>query len=102
MCAAANSPRSDVETLRSLISWRGVSRTMRTTRLSALPYWLAPSSITMRSTLEEREENQPAHLGLFDRSAVEPAQDITCERSGGGRLVGDPALDPAAGVGLEA
>jgi hypothetical protein len=37
VCAAAKSPYSEVDTLRSWISWRVVSRTMRTTRDSALP-----------------------------------------------------------------
>ena len=41
VCAASKSPRSCEVTLRSATSWRAVSRTTRTTRFSALPYWLA-------------------------------------------------------------
>ena len=47
----AELPRSELDTLRSRISCRGVSRTMRTTRFSALPYWLAPRTVAMRPTL---------------------------------------------------
>ena len=46
-CAGAKSPRSALETLTSRISWRAVSRVIRTTRFSALPYWCVPRMIAM-------------------------------------------------------
>ena len=47
VCAAAKSPRSWLVTLRSATSWRSVSRVTRTTRFSALPYWLLVRMISV-------------------------------------------------------
>ncbi len=63
VCAGAKSPRSDDDTLRSMISWRGLSRTIRTTRLSALPYRLLPNT-AMRCTLaaDKPGDDRPRRL----------------------------------------
>src|SRR6202012_2478910 len=45
--AAAKSPRSDVDTFRSLIWSRSPPRSMWTRRTSALPYWLVPNVMAM-------------------------------------------------------
>ena len=37
--------------MRSVISCRAESRTIRTTRVSALPYWMGPSTIAMRASI---------------------------------------------------
>src|ERR1700753_1265735 len=49
--AAAKSPRSAVDTLRSLIWCRSPSRTTCTRRTSALPYWLVPKVMAMADFL---------------------------------------------------
>ncbi len=46
-CAAEKSPRSAELTLRSTRVCRGVERSTATTRTSAFPYWLGPSTIAM-------------------------------------------------------
>src|SRR4051812_32926476 len=47
VCAAVKSPRRLELTLRSTSSCRGVLRSTATTRTSAFPYWLRPSTIPM-------------------------------------------------------
>src|SRR5947199_276943 len=47
-CAAVKSPRRAELTLRSTSSCRDVLRSTATTRTSAFPYWLRPSTIAMR------------------------------------------------------
>ena len=49
-CAAAKSPRSAVETFRSLIWCRSLPRSTRTRRTSALPYWLSPKTMLIGSS----------------------------------------------------
>ena len=51
VCAAAKSPRRLELTLRSTSVCRGVLRSTATTRTSAFPYWLGPSTIAMRALL---------------------------------------------------
>src|SRR3954449_7524828 len=48
VCAAVKSPRRAELTLRSTSSCRDVLRSTATTRTSAFPYWLGPSTIAMR------------------------------------------------------
>src|SRR5688572_18175011 len=60
--AASKDPLRCVETLRSVISWRAVSRSTRTTRFSALPYRFAPRRTGMSAPsvggVGERREEQ--------------------------------------------
>src|SRR5581483_12030123 len=50
--ASAKSPRSELDTFRSLIWWRSPSRVTRTRRTSALPYWLSPKVMAMTYSRE--------------------------------------------------
>src|SRR5919197_6681272 len=41
-CTASKSPESATLTLRSFIEWTSPSRVIRTSRVSAFPYWFGP------------------------------------------------------------
>src|SRR3712207_1135243 len=51
VCAAVKSPRRLELTLRSTSVCRGLLRSTATTRTSAFPYWLGPSTIAMPRTV---------------------------------------------------
>src|SRR3712207_1795305 len=54
VCAAAKSPRRLELTLRSQNVCRGALRSTATTRTSAFPYWLGPSTIAMSADSPSR------------------------------------------------